>query len=224
MKKKSFILLNVLANPDNIFKKKRFIISAFNLAFLAFVSDRSIEHKNSYIMWPDGVFSQFFLKTKKLPGYQLIEKLKIPKNIKKIVVLGNLETVEKKFLKILYNKKIVHNKISKGSIIKIIKDINFQFSDKNLYIITLPTPKQEQIANFISKKINNYKIICIGGGLSIASGRIERTPKLLSKFGLEWAWRLKTDTGRRLIRLIYTFSIFLFSYFGRRMKFKIRKV
>ena len=46
-----------------------------------------------------------------------------------------------------------------------------------LYLITLPTPKQELIGKYLIKKNKNYKIICIGGGLDIASGHIKRTLK-----------------------------------------------
>ena len=53
-----------------------------------------------------------------------------------------------------------------------------------------------------SKKL---KIICIGGGLSIASGCIKKCPKFLYNLNLEFLWRLRTDTYRRLIRLVLSF-------------------
>ena len=34
----------------------------------------------------------------------------------------------------------------------------------------MPTPKQEQLAEYLTKKNKHYKIICIGGSINIVSG------------------------------------------------------
>ena len=95
----------------------------------------------------------------------------------------------------------------------------------SLILITLPTPKQEMLSYEIIKKNKYYKIICIGGGLSITTGEIKKCPKILSKLGLEFAWRLRTDTFRRLKRLFFTFSIYLYFTINKKLKrFKIIKI
>ena len=76
-------------------------------------------------------------------------------------------------------------------------------------ILTLPTPKQEIVANYIAHQFENYKIVCIGGGLSMLSGDEKPVPKILDKIGLEAFWRLRFDTKRRTIRLIGSFFGYL---------------
>ena len=92
-------------------------------------------------------------------------------------------------------------------------------------MITLPTPKQEMLSNEIIKKNKYYKIICIGGGLNIATGEVKSCPAFISKIGLEFIWRLRTDTFRRISRLLSTFTIFIFYLFiGKLKKFIIFKI
>ena len=81
-------------------------------------------------------------------------------------------------------------------------------------LITLPTPKQEIIAQHIAKKNKNFKIICIGGGLNIASKEEKPCPKLLDKIGMESLWRLRYQTRRRVLRLSWTFICLIKSFFS----------
>jgi N-acetylglucosaminyldiphosphoundecaprenol N-acetyl-beta-D-mannosaminyltransferase len=78
----------------------------------------------------------------------------------------------------------------------------------SLVLITLPTPKQEILAAHILKKYPMSKIICIGGGLKIASGSEKKCPEFLYNIGLEFIWRLKSDTKRRSKRLLVDFFYF----------------
>jgi len=212
MKKKKLYTLNYTSSVNLIFKKKKFILSALNLAFLAFLSNKKIIYHKDLLMWSDGVFGKKYLKIKKIPGFELISKIRIPKKIKKIVILGNLDSLEREFLTRKFQTKIEHKKVKHANINIIIKNLSLKFNDKNLYIITIPTPKQEQLALHISKKMRNFKIICIGGGLSIASGAVKQSPKIITNLNLEWAWRLRTDTVRRISRLLSTFFVYIFKY------------
>ena len=80
-----------------------------------------------------------------------------------------------------------------------------------IIMITLPTPKQEQLAEHLISCNKNYKIICIGGSINIASGIEEPVPSLL--YQLEFLWRLRYEPRRRLIRLISTFINYLIGKF-----------
>ena len=55
------------------------------------------------------------------------------------------------------------------------------------------------------------------------AARLEKDcPKLLYKLGLEFIWRLRGDTKRRILRLLYTFimyNIFIIS----NKKFQLKK-
>ena len=91
--------------------------------------------------------------------------------------------------------------------IKSLKKIKIELPKNTLTFITLPTPKQEQIAFSIAKYNKEYKIICIGASIALASNEEKVVPKFLINF--EFLWRLKTDTFRRLIRLLETFYYYL---------------
>ena len=115
------------------------------------------------------------------------------------------------YLKNLYNIEVKHTNLPYGNIYEIESYLPSQTNDKELYILTLPTPKQEQCAQLIAQKNKHFKIICIGGAINIASGEESPVPILLDKLGLEFFWRLKSDTWRRSKRLGETFVIYLIS-------------
>jgi UDP-N-acetyl-D-mannosaminuronic acid transferase (WecB/TagA/CpsF family) len=147
----------------------------------------------------------------KIPGRELLNKIKIPKNIKKITILGNLPSRSLKFLTKKFNKKITNHKLEYGNINKIKKKMTYKIKKNEIIMITLPTPKQEQLAEHLISYNKNYKIICIGGSINIASGIEEAVPKLL--YQLEFIWRLKYETRRRLMRLINTFLNYIMGRF-----------
>ena len=88
-----------------------------------------------------------------------------------------------------------------GNIKKIIAQLP-SLKNNTLTMITLPTPKQEQMAFILAKKNPTYKILCIGASLAMVSGNEEEVPKFLSHF--EFLWRLRKDTRRRFNRLAVT--------------------
>ena len=75
----------------------------------------------------------------------------------------------------------------------------------------MPTPKQEHLAELIAKHNKFFKILCIGGALEMASGEDMPVPDYLDNFGLEFLWRLRKETFRRLKRLIVTAIYFLYA-------------
>ena len=79
-----------------------------------------------------------------------------------------------------------------------------------MIFITLPTPKQEQIAHHLSNNNKNYKIICIGGSIGIVSGDEKEVPQNLVNF--EFFWRLRYETRRRILRLLVTFFQYVYDY------------
>ena len=225
MKKKNKYVFGYLDDPNAIFKKKNFILSALNLAFLAYFFDNRIKYNKNFVLWPDGIFSKIYIKSSKIPGFELIDKIQVPFSIKQILVLGNLEKIEFEYLKKKFKKKILHKKLGYGDINKIVKKQNFLLNSKTLCLITLPTPKQEQLSIYLSNINNFYKVICIGGGLSIASKRIPKCPEFFAMIGLEWLWRLKTDKLRRLNRLFYTLFIYLIrTFFSKNVSMYFKKI
>ena len=63
------------------------------------------------------------------------------------------------------------------------------------------------MAYLLAKKNKYYKIICIGGSISIASGEEKQVPQKFQDY--EFLWRLNTDFFRRLIRLLESLYYYL---------------
>jgi hypothetical protein len=188
-------------------------------------ANKIIVNNHSYF-WQDGFFSKIFLKKyKKLPRRKLINTLKINNNIRNIHVIGNLSLNSKIFLEKKYKLEIKHTPLPFGNINNILQYVP-KTNQSELVFITLPTPKQEIIANYISKKNINYKIICIGGGLGMASKDERPCPTFIEKMYLEFLWRLQYQTLRRILRLFYTlYLLFLstISLFNKRIVFNEKK-
>ncbi len=181
------------------------IISALNLAFITF-NEKYKLRTHKYEFWPDGIFSKFLTKKKKLAGRyfinKVISKLNNNKVFKNIYIIGSLNKKTKKWVNKKLKKKFIHRNLPYGNINKILKRAkHFQINRKSLIIITLPTPKQEMIANQFLRIFPDCFIICIGGSLNIASGEEKQAPEILNYFNLEWLWRLRFDTKRRIKRL-----------------------
>jgi glycosyltransferase involved in cell wall biosynthesis len=204
----------IIKNINSIFKNKEFILSALNLAFLGYWYKFNKFDNYKFLLWPDGIFSKFIRKDlKKIPGRDLIKKLKLPSYIKRILVIGNIDKNSKVYLEKNYNKKIFHIKLPYGNIEEIEKLIPKTYSN-DLIILTLPTPKQELLALMVFKN-KKSKIICIGGALNMLANKEKVTPLILYKLNLEFLWRLRFDTIRRLKRLLESFYYFFMGCFSR---------
>ena len=195
------------ADLNNIKSFKGKIISALNLAFITYNFKFKLRTHN-YLFWPDGVFTTYLTNVKKVPGrifFQiLLNKINKQKTkFKKIYIFGNLPLISKMWIKKNLNYTFVHKDLPYGNIQKInskLKKINIK--KDSLIILTLPTPKQELLANLILKNVPTVCLICIGGSLNMLSGYERKTPSLFYILNLEWLWRLKFDSKRRFIRLL----------------------
>ncbi len=185
-----------------------FILSGMNLAFLGFYSKGDVYPYETLYHWPDGIFAKnLHAKIVKIPGRDIVNKITIPDTINKIIILGNCSSKSLNYLKNKYHNKLIEVKnLPYGSIDKISKSINIELDDQTLVYITLPTPKQEQLAFNIARKNKYHKIICIGASIMIASGEEKVVPKIIENF--EFIWRLRSDTIRRIKRLFVSFYNF----------------
>jgi N-acetylglucosaminyldiphosphoundecaprenol N-acetyl-beta-D-mannosaminyltransferase len=219
------IIDNIEVLNNKINNEKLYIFSAFNLAMTSNLISRRIINENDFNYWSDGIFCKFFnRKIKKIAGSKFLEKINLDEKFKQIHVIGNLHDKDQVFL----NKKF------KGLYINFTplrfgdpEDLLRQITsiDKNsLILLTLPTPKQEILAQMIKTKFNCGKIICIGGGLSIASGHEKKCPDILERIGLEFLWRLRSETKRRTLRVSKDLIIIIFSLITFRLtKFNVSK-
>ncbi len=69
----------------------------------------------------------------------------------------------------------------------------------------------ETVESFFFDKF--FKIICIGGAVTMASGEERSIPEIMDKLGLEFLWRLRKETYRRTKRLLTTYFYFLYGKF-----------
>lgn len=193
----------ICKNLDKLFQKKKFILSAMNLAFLgSYVSNKTLKFPYIY-HWPDGISAKLIKSNlKKIPGKKILENIRNYKFIKRIIVIGNLSKNSKQVLFVKFNKKIINYKVPYADHLQIFKSLNYKPKSSDLIFLTLPTPKQELVAIEIAKKYLNYKIICIGGSVAIYSGEEKEVPPFLSNF--EFVWRLQYETLRRIKRLFST--------------------
>lgn len=203
---------------DTLYNEEKFILSALNLAFIGYLTKNKINVNENYYLWPDGIVAKLFGFNEKIPGRKLISEIKLnSKKIRNVVILGNKSNKVKHFIEKKFKRKILHINLPFADTSKILKKIP-SINRNNLYIITLPTPKQEIIATYISKKNKFFKLICIGGGLEIAAGDVKPCPKILEKIGAEFIWRLRTDFFRRLSRLLETFIFFIIFWFTKKKR------
>lgn len=198
----------VIKSLKSINFNDNFVLSALNLAFLGYFSANKIENFKSLTNWPDGLFSKIYgYSLKKIPGREIVRKLKLPKKIKEIIVVGNITKKSTEFLEKKFKKPVKHYPVPYGDVEILKKNIFLKTNKNQLIFITLPTPKQEIIAQRVASKNKYFQIICIGASINIASGEEKEVPKMIKN--LEFLWRLRYETIRRTIRLIETFIYFI---------------
>jgi len=209
-----FNKIKMISNFNKIINSnKNFVLSALNLAFLgSYSEDKVILYKDLY-HWPDGFLPLSIFKKysrfNKIPGRDLLRKLKLNKNIKYVHVIGNLEQSQKKILKKILKKNIFHTKLPYKKTLDLIKFCP-KFKKNVLYIFTLPTPKQEEVAEILTIINDNFKILLLGGAINIVTGLEKEVPKKIENF--EFLWRLRYETMKRIIRLFTTGLNFIFHY------------
>ena len=217
----------LVKNVSKIPFDRNFTLSGLNLAFLGYLNSGQIKLNKYLLNWPDGIFKRRFYGSDmpKVSGLNIITNIKIPNTIENIYVLGSLSKSSKEFLvKKFYNLKLIHVDLPYDTIENIYKSCPKNFTNKDLIICTLPTPKQEQLAELIVNNSKYFKIICIGGAVAMASGEETPVPKILDKLNLEFLWRLRTDTKRRVFRLFYSFYFYIYgelSFRFYRIKIKL---
>ena len=215
---KSYEKIKLIKKLNNYFYKSNFILSGLNLAYLGFLGVNKLKIKTEVYHWPDGIFSKILFKDniKKISGRSLLLNLEIPDFINRIYVLGNLSNFSRNFLEIKLKKTIIHIQLPYGSLEEIYAVCPKNLREEDLIICTLPTPKQEYLAELISKKEKYYKILCVGGAVSMASGEEMPAPQFIDNLGLEFLWRLKSETFRRIKRLLITSIYFLYGKLNKR--------
>jgi N-acetylglucosaminyldiphosphoundecaprenol N-acetyl-beta-D-mannosaminyltransferase len=103
--------------------------------------------------------------------------------------------------------------------IQIIKNIND--SGAKIVFVVLGCPKQEKWMSAMKGRINAI-MLGVGGALPVLIGEVNRAPKWMQKYGLEWMFRLINEPGRLLGRYVYTNSFFIYLVARETLKNKLR--
>ena len=210
----SFTYLNLIYSSKDINFKKNFILSAINLAWLGYFGVEKLKINKNFIFWPDGIFYKKIYKTKKvkkIPGREIINTLKLPENVNRILVLGNLSENSKKYLKNKFSgKTIEHIQLPYGEPAELVKNVPKLYKNTVVFL-TLPTPKQEQVANLLGQLNDNFKIFCVGGALNMLGGDEKPVPSIIYIFNLESFWRLRYEPYRRTSRLFASIYYYIIS-------------
>lgn len=205
--KENKIIIRYLTSSKQVPFDKNFILSAFNLAFCGAFQKKQINIGKDLYVWPDGYYFNKIsrLNENKLPGRKLLSSLIIPEYITEIIVLGNLSENGKIYLEKNLKKKITHIELPYGDIDDFKKNVP-TFNLQQLCILTIPTPKQEKLAEYIKSTQKHFKVLCLGAAINMASGDERPLPLYLEKiFIAETIWRLQFETFRRINRLISSF-------------------
>jgi hypothetical protein len=90
--------------------------------------------KNKFLVnWPDGLFSKVLKKgIKKIPGREIILKIKLSKDISEIIVLGNLEAAGKNLLNNRFKIPFKNIPLPFGTADQIIKNLSLRIKKKTI--------------------------------------------------------------------------------------------
>ena len=210
---------NIIKDAESIPYNKNFVLSGLNLAFLGYWSAKKINLYKNLFHWPDGLFKNiiFSKDIKKIPGRTLVKQMKINIEIKNLIIAGNCSETSKKYLDIKFkNVRKTYISLPFGKSEDLAEFIP-EMKNDDLMFLTLPTPKQEQVAEILVSKLKHYKIICIGAGIEMASGNEKAVPEYLENYGFEAIYRLKTDTIRRIKRLTESLFFLLKALFSKKL-------
>lgn len=173
-------------------------------------------HFNTYI---DGIGIYLALKllgynvTKKFNATDLNEKifkLLVQNNSKVYIIGGNYSNdIISKFKTggidvIGYQNGFFDTKETK----ELISNINKMNPDT--IIIGMGVPKQEYLAEQMTKEISGKLILCVGNFLEFYLGNIKRIPGMFRNIGIEWIFRMFTEPKRLWKRYIVGIPVFFF--------------
>ncbi|EGR3866239.1 TPA: WecB/TagA/CpsF family glycosyltransferase [Vibrio cholerae] len=165
----------------------------------------NVANGENAICYADGELAVLALKkkgfrlAKKIPGCELwLEFLKVIGPRKTFIVGSKLDVIElvSKKVKANFQDELLYYRdgyLDENSIIDL--ENTLIKLKPSLVILALGQPKQEQLAQRLFD-IHNADYLCVGGALDVYSGVVNRAPKIMIYFKLEWLYRLVIDPKR----------------------------
>lgn len=185
------------------------ILSALNLFMLGFLREHP-EFPDSAVFWCDGLVGALYTKLKRgsikrLRGVEMLKAVLTANKGRSGCVLGSCSDSAKKVL--AQYGIVVREHYSLDSLNIDNFDCSSMSLSSDFVLVTLPSPKQELLSLKLAGVPANSKkhFYCIGGALNMLSHPELDCPRYLQVLGLEFVFRLRTDTARRISRLFQSF-------------------
>lgn len=201
-------------NAEQILVNRRghgMILSALNLFMLGFLKQHR-DFPQHAVFWCDGLMGELYIllkggATKRMRGVEMLKVTLAANKGRSVSILGSCSEEAKAELSARQIHISDHNSLELFNLD--IFDCNKITLSSDVVIITLPSPKQELLAIRLASIQANAEVhfYCIGGALNMLANPKLDCPYVLQKLGLEFLFRLRTDTLRRISRLIS--SLFL---------------
>ncbi len=199
-------------NATNFIQARRetgVILSALNLFMLGFLRQHP-EFPNSAIFWCDGLMGELFMKakgysTKKLRGIEMLKAALAANSGRSACIIGSCSDSAKKVL-VQHGVEIAQH-YSLDSLNLDNFDCSLLSLNSDFVLVTLPSPKQELLSLKLAAIPANSDMhfFCIGGALNMLAHPELDCPRYFRVLGLEFVFRLRTDTVRRMNRLVQSF-------------------
>jgi Glycosyl transferase WecG/TagA/CpsF family len=186
------------------------IYVAFNGQYISELFNGSLEVDDTFVFWVDGILGKWCLGTRQhIPGRHVIQHVLRDEKFKNIVLVGPMADECPGLGRIadIENRCIAFHPLPYGSIEMLSSQLGTLKTDHiDCIILLVPTPKQEILASHLVRLrgLSCPPIFCFGGALNMVLCSERPAPGLVSRVGLEWAWRLAFggDRIRRVKRIV----------------------
>lgn len=192
--------MNIIRNRSGT----RLILCALNLFMLGFLRN-NLQFPGNTVLWCDGLMGLWFLKArgysaKRLRGVEMLKLILAANRGRSVCILGSCSDFAKNAL--LQHGIEIAQHFSLESLNVETFNINSLSLNSTFVLVTLPSPLQELISFKLlaNATFANTQIFCIGGALNMLAYPELDCPKSIQLLGLEFLFRMKTDTARRLNR------------------------
>lgn len=187
------------------------ILSALNLFMLGFLKDNPLFPSRAFF-WCDGIMGARYINimggaTKVIRGARMLELIISANSGRSTSIIGSCDAAAMAVLTDGGISVIHHHTMDNLNVEH--QDFSFLALDSDFVLLTLPSPKQELVALKLASLPQHQRktIFCMGGALNMLAHPELECPRYLQVLGLEFAFRLRTDTVRRLVRLFQSFFL-----------------
>ncbi len=184
-------------------REKGVLLSALNLFMLGYLRGHSDFAADAFF-WCDGLMGRLFTRLKGNPvpqirGAELTSVLLRYWRGERVTVLGSMSRQGREIIEDAGLTIEAHHPMPELDL-QALSSLTLAIETRIVFI-TLPSPKQELLARHLALTAPDVHYYCIGGALNMLSHPELDCPAWMHRCGLEFVFRLRSDTRRRLMRL-----------------------